>query len=248
MRVYWKDADPPPEELKKIFCQLQIERQEELMGPSLIWEEGHLSLKGSDKQLKPIFFDWVENWRQIHKKWDGPFARALGGKKIQGAQIVDATCGAAKDSLFMLALGCRVQAFESAPMIYALLWDARRRAERNPALCQLLQSHFQLIFADAKAAELAIPPSIVYLDPMYQLQRRKAKQGKEMLLIGEVATSDEDLQQLFLWGIKQAKERLVIKRAIHAPLVYPNPKASFYGKSTRYDIYMSQELGPQLTP
>ena len=67
--------------------------------------------------------------------------------------------------------------------------------------------------------------------------KKSALPRKEMRIFKEVVGEDLDSDEFLKWALKTAKERVVVKRSLSAPVLMEKPTASYEGKSTRYDMY-----------
>ncbi|MDN5869392.1 MAG: class I SAM-dependent methyltransferase [Nitrococcus sp.] len=168
-------------------------------------------------------------------------ARACGLARHGSRQVVDATAGLGRDAYILAQLGARVTLIERSPVVFALLEDAcERAARRAPTLSSL--ARMRLIAGDAAAwlrtCTRKERPQVVYLDPMYPRQIKRAAPRKEMqvlqVLLGVVDTADTLLQV----AQQTATERVVVKRPRHAePLAGERPDYQIVGRSTRFDVY-----------
>lgn len=159
-----------------------------------------------------------------------PLARSLGLKGNLDKKLVwDVTCGSGKDSLLISFFGAKVIAFERHPIIFLLLKDALRRYPMD----------WDLYFGDAREVTgLDQKPDAIYYDPMYPEKKKKsALPRKEMRIFKEIVGEDLDADVFLDWALKNAKERVVVKRALEALPIKENPTANYSGKSTRYDMY-----------
>ncbi len=210
----------------------------------LIWRQGELTFAYQGETLS---LDWSKWWYyHYHQRYNlarEPLAKALGIKGNPKMVVWDVTCGLAKDSLLMLAFGANVVAFERNLLVGALLQNALARASSDKYLGRIISERFKFYNCDP-VVQLPVvdPPDVIYLDPMYANTNSKAKSTLAMRMFREVIPAEDNLDQLFYWALKQKPKRIVIKRAIHAPLLSPNPKVSYRGKSTRYDMYVVSEV------
>ena len=203
----------------------------------LHWKDESLQLM--DKRFAPILFDFVKWWNYHRHSGapQGPLKRALG--KGENLVVWDLTCGQGADSILMLFFGARVIAFERNPVIGAMLLDAQRRALQDGGLGPILGDRFTLHLADARQCDCQPLPDVIYLDPMYPEKKKSALACKEMRIFKEVVGEDTDADQLLEWAISLKAKRVIIKRNILAPSIYP-PDTSYKGKSTRYDVYFTR--------
>ena len=197
-----------------------------------------------------IYLDWQADYayhaRQHYALKKEPLAKALGLKGDKVSSVWDLTCGTGKDSLLMLAFGCRVHAFERQEVIFKLLEDAYRNLPED------LKERFLLSFGDARFLEKTSfsTPDVLYLDPMYEQKERKSLARKEMRLFRLIAGDDLDSRELLLCALAYAQEknisRVVVKRPAKASPLLEGATASYEGKSTAYDMFrvLTPSSGP----
>jgi 16S rRNA (guanine1516-N2)-methyltransferase len=171
-------------------------------------------------------------------------ARACGLPRYGSRQVVDATAGLGRDAHVLAGLGARVIKIERSPVIFALPADAFDRAARQTPIPGWL-GRMHLIQGDAAAWLHACAPkerpAVVYLDPMYPRQTKRAAPGKEMqVLQALLGTVDDDPAALLKAALRTASDRVVVKRPRHAkPLAGQSPHYQISGRSTRFDVYLA---------
>lgn len=168
-----------------------------------------------------------------------PLARAIGLQRRPGQRVLDATCGLGRDSATLAAIGCRVSALERSPLLYALLEDARRRAAIDPPAW--LAHWPTLVHADATAWLARVDPGafdVVYIDPMFEAPRRKARPQKALDWLHRLLGADTDAAHLLAAARVVAGRRCVIKQHARAEPLAP-ADLSFGSKSVRYDVYLT---------
>lgn len=195
----------------------------------LFFKEGQLYFHSKD--LGEMTFDFNSDLRyHVHQNYaisKEPLAKALGLVGHAGKSIWDTTCGTGKDSLLISHFKGNVTAFERHPAVYLLLADAKRRCPLN----------FEIIFGNASEIANTKRPEVIYYDPMYPEKKKSALPRKEMRIFKEVVGVDPDSIEFLEWALSTATERVVVKRALHAPPIKEKPSAAYTGKSTRYDMY-----------
>lgn len=168
-----------------------------------------------------------------------PLARATGIHRRPGQQVLDATCGLGRDSATLAALGCRVNALERSPLLYALLEDAHRRAAIEPP--SWLARWPTLAHADATAWLARAEPGafdVIYIDPMFEAPRRKARPQKALDWLHRLLGADTDAARLLAVARGVAGRRCVVKQHARADALAP-ADLSFGSKSVRYDVYLA---------
>jgi 16S rRNA (guanine1516-N2)-methyltransferase len=199
------------------------------------------------KAAGPIYADFASG-KAAHRRLYGGgrgqgLARAVGLKKGARPSVLDATAGLGQDAFVLAALGCRVTMVERSPVVAALLFDALARAGQHREVADIV-ARMMLIQGDAieLLRELEVKPQVVYLDPMYPYSGKSALQKKEMRLFRHLVGEDEDAPRLLQAALEHARERVVVKRPRTAPAIGgPKPNTAIEGKTTRFDLYLSQE-------
>jgi 16S rRNA (guanine1516-N2)-methyltransferase len=199
----------------------------------LVFKEGKLIFNSSE--LGEMSFDFEELYgyhqRKNYALSKEPLAKALAIKgHAEMKRIVwDTTCGTGKDSLLIHSFGAKVVAFERNPIVLLLLKDALRRFPLD----------IELVFGDASKLQNTTLPKAdaIYYDPMYPAKKKSALARKEMRIFKELVGEDLDSVDFLEWAMKNASDRVVIKRPLEAESVKEKPSASYTGKSTRYDMY-----------
>ena len=204
------------------------------------WESDKLAL--FPDRSGPVFVDFL-NGRLAHRRLYGggrkqPLARAIGLAKDRIPSVIDATAGLGRDSFVLASLGCKVQMIERSLVIAALLQDAIDRANCDQKIASIMQ-RMSLVCSDSCQALNNLPSTdVIYLDPMYPEKRKTAAVKKDMRALQQLLGPDHDSAQLLQSALQAAKNRVVVKRPVHAsPLQGPHPDASISSPNTRYDIY-----------
>ena len=168
-----------------------------------------------------------------------PLARALGLRRHPRPRVLDTTCGLGRDSATLAALGCSVVSIERHAVLFALLEDARARAQSAPP--NWLAAWPRLIHDDS-ARWLADTPDeefdIVYIDPMFDAPRRKARPQKALAWMHELVGTDTDVSLLVERARGAAIRQVVVKQHARATPIAP-PDRQVEGKAIRFDIYLS---------
>lgn len=214
------------------------------MDIELIFVNNRLVLHSSEKNAPgDVYVDFIEGALAHRKKFGGGknqlIAKAIGIKSKEKPFVLDVTAGLGRDAFVLAALGCRVLMCERSPIIYRLLEDGLKRAEKEDWFRQL---DLKLIHADA-ADYLSIitdenRPDVIYIDPMFPEKNKSALVKKEMRALREVVGDDVDAEKLLPLALSIAKKRAVVKRArLAPPLTDLKPSLIFEGKSSRFDVY-----------
>ncbi len=219
----------------------------------LITINNRLSLKLNGKNAPgPICVDFIKGTLAHRKKFGGGknqlIAKAVGIKPKIKLSVLDVTAGLGRDAFVLATLGCNVVMCERSKIIFALLEDGLKRAEKESWFRAL---SLKLIHVDAIAylkeiscsATPTHTPDVIYIDPMFPEKNKSALVKKEMRVLREVVGDDIDSAQLLTVALSIAKKRVVVKRAKLAPtLTDKKPDVVYKGKSCRFDVYLSPSL------
>ncbi|MCK4706852.1 MAG: class I SAM-dependent methyltransferase, partial [Gammaproteobacteria bacterium] len=133
---------------------------------------------------------------------------------------------------------------EKSPILSILIEDGINRGLEHEQSAPTLSDHFDIHNQDAinflKNIEKDQLPDIIYLDPMYPERKKSALVKKDMQILQHLLGKDENSEALLETALSYAKERVVVKRPVHAPcLTQTKPATSIHSKKTRYDIYLT---------
>ncbi|PHS71975.1 MAG: SAM-dependent methyltransferase [Cycloclasticus sp.] len=173
-----------------------------------------------------------------------PLPKACGVDKHPGWTIFDATAGLGKDSFVLASLGSQVTLCEQHPALYALLEDAKYRAQNDKEAasivqCMTLKNHDSIEFLENINKSDSSAPDVIYIDPMYPERKKSAKIKKEMHVLQTLVGHSGEEAQLFETALKVAKHRVVVKRPKSAsPLNNTKPSYTVGSVNTRYDVYV----------
>lgn len=212
-------------------------------GYFLAEHDGRLCLcRGGDAIQRGLYVDLnsADVRRRITAGRRSPLARALGLHKRTGIRVLDATCGLGRDSAVLAGLGCSITAIERHAALYAVLADGLRRAERAaPAGRSNWQTpHHDDARAWLDRTDTADMFDAIYIDPMFDNNRRKASPRRALQWLGELVGPDDDAGSLLAAARGRALRRVVVKNhARAAPLAPPDHRIS--GKAMRFDIYFT---------
>jgi 16S rRNA (guanine1516-N2)-methyltransferase len=181
--------------------------------------------------------------------------RAVGWKAARSPSVLDTTGGFGRDAFLLADLGCSVLLCERQPLMARLLEAALVRAASSgePWLADVC-ARMQLHRGDARElpGQQIGSRDVIYLDPMFPLDRRAAP-GKEMqvlhqLLAAQGGAGEDDGSGLFAWALEQPVARVVVKRPRRAAtLPGPAPGHSLQGRSVRFDVYPRPEPGAAIS-
>jgi 16S rRNA (guanine1516-N2)-methyltransferase len=202
---------------------------------------------------RPIYVDFLHGamkYRRLHGGGQHQLiARACAVKKSFKPKVVDLTAGLGRDAYVLASLGCKVIMIERSKIIAALLKDGLERLKADPVFSKGIDLTFYE--ADAKQwlqtlDEHALP-DIIYLDPMFPLQKKSAMVKKEMQYLQAVLGKEDDSEELLKMSLPLAKKRIVVKRPrLAKPIANKAPDISYKGQSTRFDVYLSCNVNSDL--
>jgi len=164
--------------------------------------------------------------------------RAAKLKDVSHPMAVDATAGLGEDSLLLAAAGFEVTLFERDEFIAALLRDAVRRAQEDPALAEAA-SRMHVVAGDSTIGlrNLGFCPDVVFLDPMFPARTKSAAVKKKLQVIQRLERPCDDETALVDAALATHPRKVVIKRPAKGPyLAGKKPSYSLLGKAVRYDV------------
>ncbi len=211
-------------------------------GLYLEWTEGGLALKSTDLDARSsVRVDFCEGpqARRLKAVTGEALTRAVGCQKGLRPSVCDATAGLGGDASVLANVGCQVMAIERSDIVAALLADGLRRASLQAFdWCERME----LMHADATHYLARLTHGVVYLDPMFE-KERKAQPGLAMQLLHQLPTSETSADRLFFAAIESQAARVVVKRPLKAPpLGGREPASQIRGKAIRFDLYPRRKL------
>ncbi len=154
-------------------------------------------------------------------------------------EILDATAGFGRDAFILATQGANVQLLERNPIVAALLKDGLSRLSEPHLHARLTLIQKNAVDFFHECFEKNDRPDVVYLDPMFQVERN-AKVKKDLQLLQMILQNEtQDQENLLPLALEFARSRVVVKRAIFAePLNKINPSYTLKGKHSRFDVYI----------
>lgn len=216
------------------------EQSPELM---LEWREDCLWLLDGRRRQSPVRVDFIGAYKSLRIGKDDLLGKAAGLRRGL-KKVVDLTAGWGQDTLRFLKLGCEVTAIERSPVLFALLRDGLRRAERHPQWRDLTAPRLKLLWGDAREILPALPPEsreVVFMDPMFPDRKKGALAKGEMQLLQSLLGPDEDLQMTWETAWHYMVKRLVYKSPRLTPAFARQPDLRFEGRAIRYDVWLRTE-------
>jgi 16S rRNA (guanine1516-N2)-methyltransferase len=164
-----------------------------------------------------------------------PLGRAIGSA---ARTAIDATAGLGFDAFAIAAMGLHVHAIERNDWVLQLLRQAHDWALKDPRLHEIA-ARINIQAGEAAAVlAAATTVDVVLLDPMFPVKRKPdAKPPKAMQALAAVVGGDEDAEALLAAALRVARQRVVVKRPVHAPpLGGLKPDWAIHGKVLRLDV------------
>lgn len=157
--------------------------------------------------------------------------KAILGKKKQATTIMDCTAGFGKDSYLMSLTGSQIIAYESNPLMYAMLKDGLNRFEIENISLRKKDALREIKLTDCE---------VIYIDPMYPATKKSAKNNKQMMFLQAFVGHQADMaKDLFSQAMLSQAKKIVIKRPVKADYVLGRkPTSQITGKAARFDIYV----------
>lgn len=213
---------------------------------ALVQTDARLELRKLDEpKLGAIFVDFIGGVLAHRRKFGGghkeAIAKAVGVKKGELPNIIDATAGLGRDAFVLSAIGCHVCLVERHPVVSLLLQDGLNRAYEDKEMGEFLAEHLKLLpvcqIQDLDPIKEKV--SVVYLDPMFPHKQKSALVKKEMRVFQHLVGADLDADSLLSPALTLAKKRVVVKRPAYAPfLAEKRPDIIRETKNHRFDIYL----------
>lgn len=187
-----------------------------------------------------MWLDWgsADVQRRIAAGRRQLLARAIGLHKNPALKVLDGTAGLGRDGFTLAALGAEVTLAERNPVLLALLRDAHARASNTPAL-QAAATRLRLVERDSTTTAGLQAYDVIYLDPMYPDDGKRALPSKEMQILRDLTGGDADADALLPAALAAGARRVVVKRPDKAPwLAGRKPSLQFEGTQARFDVYL----------
>ncbi len=156
--------------------------------------------------------------------------KAVLGKKKHPTTVMDCTAGFGKDAYLLSLTGSQIEAYESNPLMCALLKDGLNRAG--------IES-IKVYKKDALSNILKTTCEVIYIDPMYPATKKSAKNNKQMTFLQSfVGHQGQMAEDLFEQAKGSKAKKIVIKRPVKADYVCnKKPTSQVIGKAARFDVY-----------
>jgi 16S rRNA (guanine1516-N2)-methyltransferase len=216
----------------------------------LYWDEteNNLCLKNNElnqMMLLDLKKEFIRHTDKNYSIKNEPLAKAIGLGKRKDLTVLDASCGTGKDAMLLLNFNVKVIAIERHPSVFSLIYYSSQEHLKKLLVEKAMDDKFLVYYDDLLHMNFSLSQykkiDVVYFDPMYPDKKKSAKSRKEMEIFKKMVGNDEDaahLDQVMLanphiW-------RWVIKRSIKAPPLVGRVDFSYFGNTTRYDVYSNK--------
>jgi len=234
---------------------------DEACRPEFHWIDGVPTLQFLENRLLRLDFEKDPRYHRRLRGKNELLAKAVGLKSgaqsaTQPFHVWDLSLGLAEDAWTLARLGCQVRGFEREPLLFRLVSESltlfrsqlATDSKLRPAAERLTVNHADAMTAIANLALLRDSrpeelPQVLYFDPMYAgATKSSALPRLEMQLLRAWLGEDEDQELVLAAALKIPGLRIVVKRAVKAPILIGPVSHSFYGEKVRYDMYQTRSL------
>ena len=196
---------------------------------------------------------WGENFKINHSFLDQNFLnrliqpnqlllKACSNKQRSIKTVLDLTGGWGMDSVMIAHSGRFVTMLEQNRLIYAITTHSLQCATAHSRLTQAVR---RIKTLNTTARDFLVKNEgtgefdCIYLDPMFPSHKSSAKPSKEMQLLQHM-TSNVDIELTFSLALKQANNRVVMKRPLKSsPFCDRQPDIVYREKKIRFDVYLT---------
>lgn len=197
--------------------------------------------------LKPFNLDYLDGptgYRVARAESDSsPLRKALPRARDTSNKILWDLCGGWRvDALMMSHWGFHVHSFEKSPWVHLLSKRALDRSRLIPEKELPLELHLQdaTEALDSLPLTQKLPPSVIYIDPMFPETNSKALNQVDMRYLHHLSYPEDNALELLKHSLNLALDKVIIKRPHKTPYLLQKPHQQIEQGSTRYDIYLSQ--------
>ncbi|MFT5549117.1 MAG: 16S rRNA (guanine1516-N2)-methyltransferase [Candidatus Azotimanducaceae bacterium] len=168
--------------------------------------------------------------------------KACSNKQRSIKTVLDLTGGWGMDSVMIAHGGRSVTMLEQNRLIYAITAHSLKCAKAHSRLTQTID---RIITLNITGRDFLVQHEgsgefdCIYLDPMFSNHKSSAKPSKEMQLLQQM-TSNVDIELTFSLALKQANNRVVMKRPLKSPpFCDRQPDIVYREKTIRFDVYLT---------
>ncbi len=168
-------------------------------------------------------------------------AKAMGFRSGKTPQVIDATAGLGRDSFLLASLGAQVTMIERSTRMHELLKAGIEDARLQGGVFADIIARMTLLHGDAKDLLPTLSGEAILIDPMHPPRKTTALVKQELRQVREIVGTDEDAADLMRVALKHARQRVVLKWPAKGDPIEGIPSCShqILGKSTRYDVFMT---------
>lgn len=168
-------------------------------------------------------------------------AKAMGFRSGKTPQVIDATAGLGRDSFLLASLGAQVTMIERSTRMHELLQAGMEDARLQGGVFADIIARMTLLNGDAKDLLPTLSGEAILIDPMHPPRKTTALVKQELRQVREIVGTDEDAADLMRVALKHARQRVVLKWPAKGDPIEGIPSCShqILGKSTRYDVFMT---------
>ena len=168
--------------------------------------------------------------------------KACNNKQRNIRQVLDLTAGWGVDGYTLARHGQSVTLIEQNALVQAIVAHSLAQLAADPANAEIA-GRLSIEAIDAKRYLQNLPADhefdCIYLDPMFPAHKSTAKPAKEMQILQSL-TENTGLEACFELALKQARKRVVVKRAARAEsLGQHKPDLVQRARTIRFDIYLT---------
>ena len=192
--------------------------------PVLQLDGAGLCLRGiADPKAAPTRVDFAARALQYRVQTSSRsegLLKAIGlDKHPASLSVIDAMAGLGTDGYVMAAFGADVVMVEKSPLMATLLLDGLERGRQGESrsnigrhLARLALVHDDAHDYFASLAASAVRPDVIYLDPMFPVRKKSAAVKKDMALMQQFLSPNDDVASLLSQACGLASKRVVLKR------------------------------------
>ncbi len=148
------------------------------------------------------------------------------------SELIDATAGVCRDSMFFIANGLKVRAYERNPILYFLI------KSNSFNLDHTIRDNFQICFGELTKSCESLRDKVVYYDPMFIKNKSKRLPKKNMQILSSLVGEDLDITSQIIEIIELSPKKLIVKMSDKSDSYIPEMvKYQHKSKTIRLDVY-----------
>ena len=206
----------------------------------LIQQDQQLTLTNGNLSIAVDFASAQSQYRRKQGEKE-LLIKAVTSKGHQHPTLIDATAGLGRDAFVLASHGCQTTMLERCDELVALLQDGLTRARAHAELLPII-ARMSLIHTDSITYLTSLTPEnhpeVIYIDPMFPSRKKSALVKKDMQLLQQLITQEDDGSALLEIALTRASKRVVVKRPRKASsLGGLKPSFALPGSACRFDVY-----------